>query len=172
MITLPASHAVFTDNGFNWARVGVPEDAQVDIHFGINAAFQRQLQGDGDVACWCVARGSDGKFPGMANSPGFVLNLDYDALVEAGADADEILISQGCNAADREDDNGPVCSECLSAAGERGRKLRLKGTHVCWSCAQSWHENREAERRDREESEALIDSLENEFASDREVSHD
>lgn len=148
-MNLPACHPVFQHSGIDWSRCGIAEDATVEIHFGINPAFQRQLQGDGHVACWCVARRPDGKIAGTASSPGFCLQLDYNLLVEHGADEDEILISQGCNRADRRDEEGPVCSKCLAAAGEKAPKLKGKKKRVCWSCAQSWHEDRVNEEEER-----------------------
>ncbi len=40
-----ANHEVFTKSGINWAKVGVT--GEVEIHLGINSAFDRQLIGDG-----------------------------------------------------------------------------------------------------------------------------
>ena len=136
MLTVKAKAKLWRDAGIDWAKVGVIGKAAVEIHLGINEAFRRQLIGTGKVPCYCVVRDSNGKIPGMANSPGFTIRLPFAGLRRLGATEDQLWLALGANRADRIDSDGrPACSDCLTAAGERGRKNRRK-SQACWSCAE------------------------------------
>jgi len=153
MKIVKANNPLWKASGIDWGRVMVPPEAEVEIHLGTNPAFDRQLVGDGNVACWCVGRDSDGKIPSMACSPGFVLRLGSDDLLKVGFTRAEISLSQGANSGDYLDpENGrPVCGECLLATGfyllseddrrEEGDERSVaqenrQNEQVCWSCAQ------------------------------------
>ncbi len=102
MLRIKAESRVFKVSGIDWTGVGIPGNTDVEVHLGINPAFTRQLVGTGKVPCWCVARNAEGRCPGMASSPGFVLGLDFDELRKAGAPESSLWVACGANKSIRE----------------------------------------------------------------------
>ena len=128
----------------------------IAVSLGINPAFRNQLIGTGNVPCWIVPALAEGGYAGMANSPGFVVNLDFNHLKAAGFPEAEIWYALGANVggyADHQRDDLPICTECLLTAGhahfsdddecdtqdcqaETYQRLPEDRQGPCWSCCE------------------------------------
>lgn len=114
MRTAKANHQIFENAELDFEQFGIET---VEISLGINSAFSRQLVGTGDVPCYCVGQDGDGKTPGLANTPGFVVNLHADDLEGLGFSCDEIAFALGARRGYYLDGDKPCCGECLVACG-------------------------------------------------------
>ena len=94
---------------------------EIKVSLGINPAFADRLTGTGNVPCCIFPKLKSGGYAGMASSPGFVVNLDFAQLVEAGFAAEDIWFALGANVGEWADPDGehtgePICGECLSVS--------------------------------------------------------
>lgn len=115
--------------------------SEIRVSLGCARGLEREAEGDG-IICVATPVYKTGRLAGTSAHPGFVVRLPFEALVDAGFSDDEIWLSQGANEATHVDDHGPVCDECLIAAGElEGAKEIEESGHACWSCSQMLEES-------------------------------
>jgi hypothetical protein len=115
--------------------------SEIRVSLGCANGLEREAEGDGMI---CVATPvyKTGGLAGTGAHAGFVVRLPFDALVEGGFSEDQIWLNQGANEATHEDEHGPVCDECLTAAGElEGAKEIDESGRACWSCSQMIEES-------------------------------
>jgi hypothetical protein len=162
-LTLNPDHALLADVAF-----AVPQEdiAEVEVCLGANDAFTRGLSGAG-VPCVLYPRLREGGVLGCGAHAGLVVELDFDALVDAGADLDALWCALGANKglyADPDCGGDAACKECIlqgtpdarfgdddpadwipedDEEGFRGRLFPLLPADErgpCWSCVTAINE--------------------------------
>ena len=108
-------------------------DKILKLFCGAHPACSRHVS-MGLVPCYLSVQNADGTYEGTGSGPGFVIGLPINVLEELEFSEWEIYHDGlNCNAGDRLDSTGAVCSDCAIVGGEKTRKNRRKHD-VCWSC--------------------------------------
>ena len=166
---LPPTHPLFADLFADPSQYD-----QVEVILGANPACARHLTGT-DVPCVLYPRYVGGGVAGTGRHPGYVEELEFDALLAAGFDKSAIWL-EGLGAStgthvDPDHDDEPICRECALAGdtaarfegddpstdedgGSPGRlgpfypALAPGDQGPCWCCCEMIEENRaECQRR-------------------------
>ena len=128
-LRLPPTHQLFKEMSF-------PDTVEtVEVSLGANPSCAKHLEGTG-VPCVVYPKTKTGML-GTGAHPGFVVEFPIEDLVEAGADEDECWYASGANPGTYQDEDGPVCADCLSASGEYDQdaeELPKDEQKPCWSC--------------------------------------
>jgi hypothetical protein len=117
---------------------------EVSVSLGCADFAKRDIDSDG-FAVHLSLKTPDGKFLGNGAYAGMVTALDQEVLEKLWESAgeslsdDELFLSAGANEGSYLDDEGAICSDCLSAAGEFDEDvspLNPVENCACWSCKQ------------------------------------
>jgi hypothetical protein len=110
-LTLKPGHELFSGLDLDGAT-------EVEISLGANPACAGHLKGWG-VPCVVYPRLPDGSIAGLGRHPGFVVEFEFNDLVEAGATEADLwyaLDARKGEYADHDNGGAPVCKECVVTA--------------------------------------------------------